>query len=377
MVQRRYSEAIVFFDESLTLNRDQPRAWYYKALCLIAMKERKEAIPALKKIEDDQEFGGQAKYLLAKIYHDSDRRAEASSYFGMILKQKNPMNLKDILFYKGYEIIGKPIEELNEDDLTKIINLFNRGSHLKNTYSDVKKEFLYHLGGAYLLKEQFNEAKMVFRDLCRIDAYYKGADQILKMISKEMLIQEEQHKMREIYKKYKDQGHYQHQITAPLKTEEFFPTHLPLLVLEKLEELAQKKILNAIKQNESLAAKFDFHHPRNPLDFSASHYDIFVEICIKICEKVGVVVHKNIGESKNEAMFLGVDKDELKTLIYFYKPAAILGAIAMADVLDRKERFEAKRVSFFCCGDFTEEARNVAKDNGVNVYNKVSIAKFL
>lgn len=376
MVQRRYAEAINFFNESLEMEPSQPKVTYYKAICLISLKERTEAITPLQRLEKDPEFGSRALYLLGKIYYDNDQREDAYKVFAQVLKDKNPLHLKDILFYQGYEILHK--EDLDEEDLNRLITLFNRGAHLKNTYSEVKKEFLYHQGGAYLMKKQFNEAKMVFRDLCRIDAYYKSSDQILKTISKEMLIKEEQEGVVELYKKYMKTGHYQHQIQTPLRIEDFYPTHLPLLVLEKLEESAQKKLLQSIRDNEAVAAKFDFLNPKNPIELSKAPYDIFLDATQNLCEKkMGIVVGKNMSENKNDACYLGIDKDEIKCLVYVYKPAAIVGAISVMDILDKKERIGAKRLIYVSCGSFTDDAREVAKKNNIILYDKENLTKIL
>lgn len=375
MVQRRYAEAIIYFDESISYKSDQPRCYYYKALCLISMKERSAAMAPLKKVEHEPEFLVFARYLLGKIHFDENELEEASSYFGQILNEENPIYLKDILFFKGYEVLQKA--ELGSDDLEKLIGYFTRGSNLNDIFFDEKKEFLYHLGAAYLLKQDYTEAKQTYQDLCRIDAYYKSCDQILKVVSKELLIDEEIKHAISVYEKFKWSGHYNHEIRKELKIEEFFPKHLPILVLGKLEELAQRKLVQTIRDNTRLASRFDFYSPKTPLDFSTSPYEVFVDSCKRICKKMGLVADKNLAENRTEATFVAVDKDENRWLVYFYKPAAVIGAIAIADILDKRDRLEANRAHFLCSGNFTEEATELASKNNIILTDKFSLMRLL
>lgn len=375
MVQRRYAEAIVYFDESIAFKSDQPRCHYYKALCLIAMNERDEAFIPLRKVEHEPEFSVEAKFLLGKISYDNNAMEEASNYFGQILNEENPIYLKDILFFKGYEVLQK--SELSSEDLDRLVGYFNRGANLADIYFDEKKEFLYHLGGAYLLKDDFSEAKYAFQELCRIDAYYKSCDQILKVISKELLISEELHDVVAIYEKFKWGGHFNHEIRKDLNIDVFFPNHLPILVLGKLEELAQKKLVHTIRDNERLAARFDFYSPKTPLDFSTSPYEVFVQSCNRICKKLGLVADKNLADNRNEALFVAVDKDDMRWLVYFYKPAAVIGAIAMADIIDKRDRMEASRVHFLCAGNFTDEAKELADKDNVVLTDKHNLMRLL
>ncbi|MCJ8347706.1 tetratricopeptide repeat protein [bacterium] len=375
MIQKRFAEAIVFFDESLALNKDQNQAVFYKAICLISIKEPKEAIYSLKITESDKEFKTQSLFLLGMLHLELEKFEDASSYFGAILTERNPIYLKDILFYKSYEILLK--EELNDEDLNKVVNYLNRGIQLKNIFSDVKKEYLFHLVGVYLLKKQFNEAKMVFRDLCRIDAYYKGADQILKSVAKELLIKEEHNAIIEQYIKFQRTGHYKHALTQGLAIDEFFPTNLPILVIEKLEENAQKKFLEMIKNQESSSKKLSMVVPKTPLELSNAKYEVFVKTCQKLCEKLAVVVEKNIADRKTEALFLGIDKENSTNLIFFYKPAAIVGAIALLDFLDMKDKYNAKKLTFISCGGFTEEALELSKKHNIVLYDRHQLKKLI
>ena len=64
---------------------------------------------------------------------------EASNYFGQILNEENPIYLKDILFFKGYEVLQK--SELSSEDLDRLVGYFNRGANLADIYFDEKKEF--------------------------------------------------------------------------------------------------------------------------------------------------------------------------------------------------------------------------------------------
>ena len=137
MVQRRYAEAIVYFDESIAFKSDQPRCHYYKALCLIAMNERDEAFIPLRKVEHEPEFSVEAKFLLGKISYDNNAMEEASNYFGQILNEENPIYLKDILFFKGYEVLQK--SELSSEDLDRLVGYFNRGANLADIYFDEKR----------------------------------------------------------------------------------------------------------------------------------------------------------------------------------------------------------------------------------------------
>lgn len=375
MVQRRYAEAIVYFDESIAYKSDQPSCFYYKALCLIAMNERSASMTSLKKVEHEPEFLVQARFLLGKIHYDENELEEASIYFGQVLNEESPIYLKDILFFKGYEVLKK--EELEPEDLEKIIAYFTRGSNLSDIYFDEKKEFLYHLGGAYLLKEDYHEAKQIYRDLCRIDAYYKSSDQILKVLSKELLIEEEIKHVISIYEKFKWSGQFNHEIRKELRIDEFFPTHLPILVLGKLEELAQRKLVQTIRDNTRLASRFDFYSPKTPIDFSTSPYEVFVESCNRICKKLGFIADKNLAETRSEALFVAVDRDENRWLVYFYKPAAVIGAIAIADVMDKRDKLEANRAHFVCSGHFTEEATELAGKNNVILTDKNSLMRLL
>ncbi|PCJ20333.1 MAG: hypothetical protein COB02_04670 [Candidatus Cloacimonadota bacterium] len=375
MIQKRFAEAIVFFDESLALQKDQIQAVFYKSICLISIKEFKEATTSLKKTESDKDFKSKSLFLLGMLNLDLKNNKEASNYFGALLNERNPIYLKDILFFKSYEILLK--DELGEEDLNKVVGYLNRGIQLKNIFSDVKKEYLFHLGGVYLLKKQFNEAKMVYRDLCRIDAYYKGADQILKSVAKELLIKEEHNSIIEQYTKFQKTGHYKHALTQALKIEEFFPTNLPILVIEKLEENAQRKFLEMIKNQDNATKKLSMVIPKTPLELSNSKYEVFSKTCQKLCEKLAVVVEKDIAERKSESLFLGIDKDSLTNLIFFYKPAAIVGAIALLDFLDMKDKFNAKKLTFISCGGFTEEALELSKKHNIVLYDRHQLKKLL
>lgn len=375
MIQKRFAEAIVFFDESLALKKDQHQAIFYKAICLISIKEPKEAIFSLKKIESDKEFRSQCLFMLGMINLELKKEADASTYFGALLTERNPIYLKDILFYKTYEILLK--DEISDEQLNKVVGYLNRGIQLKNIFSDVKKEYLFHLGGVYLLKKQFNEAKMVYRDLCRIDAYYKGSDQILKSVAKELLIKEEHNSIIEQYTKFQKTGHYKHALTQNLNIEDFFPTNLPILVIEKLESNAQKKFLEMIKNQDSAGKKLSMVVPKTPLELSNSKYEIFSQTCQKLCEKLAVVVEKNIAEKKTECLFLGIDKETATNLIFFYKPAAIVGAIALLDFLDMKDKFNAKKLTYISCGGFTEEATELSKKHNIVLYDRHQLKKLL
>ncbi|MCO4783928.1 MAG: tetratricopeptide repeat protein [Candidatus Cloacimonetes bacterium] len=375
MIQKRFAEAIVFFDESLALNKDQIQTVFYKALCLISIKEPREALKSLKVTELDKEFKSQSLFLLGMINLELEKTKEASFFFGALLSERNPIFLKDILFYKSYEILLK--EEVTDEELNKVVAYLNRGIQLKNIFSDVKKEFLFHLGGVYLLKKQFNEAKMVYRDLCRIDAYYKGADQILKSVAKELLIKEEHAGIIEQYTKFQRTGHYKHALTQSLNIEEFFPTNLPILVIEKLEENAQKKFLEMIKNQDNSTKKLSMVVPKTPLELSNSKYEVFLNTCQSLCEKLAVVVDKNLAERKTEAMFLGIDKESLQNLVFFYKPAAMVGAIALLDFLDLKDKYNAKKMIYISCGGFTEEAVEVSKKHGIVLYDRHQLKKLI
>jgi tetratricopeptide (TPR) repeat protein len=375
MIQRRYGEAVLFFDESLGVSQDQPKAMFFKVLCLLAMKEKREALGPLKVLEKDPEYGAQALFLEGKIYHDLSMHQEADACFGALLAEKNPIYLKDILLYKGYTILKKNTP--SEEEMNRAIQYFNRGIHIKDLFADVKKEFLFHLGGIYLIRNQWNEAKLVYKDLCKIDAFYKGADQILKAVSKEMLIKEEQEKIVELYQKFRRDGHISHEIDRPVRFEDFFPRHLPVLVLSKLEENAQKRFFEKIRSQESITARVGFTTPKSPMELSVSKYEVFLQTCVKLAGKLGVVVDKNLGEHRSEAVFVGIDRSELKTLVLFSKPASLIGAIGVLNAVDRKEKLGASKVHYFTCGTFTEEARERAREYQVSLLDRNELKRML
>ena len=149
MVQRRYGESVNYFNDSLEWEPGQAKALYYKGLNLIAMKEKKDAFSTLKKIENDAEFGSQVLFLLGKLSFDSGLLEDAGGYFAKLLSEKSPLFLKDLLLFKGYQILLQ--DDPSEEDLFKVIQYFNRGSHLSLADSEVKKEFLFHLAGAHIL----------------------------------------------------------------------------------------------------------------------------------------------------------------------------------------------------------------------------------
>jgi len=375
MVQRRYGEAVNHFNDSLEMEPGQSKALYYKGLSLIAMKERKDAFSTLKKLENDAEFGSQVLFLLGKMSFDSGYLEDAGSFFGKLLAEKSPLFLKDLLLFKGYQILLQ--DSPSEEDLFKVIQYFNRGSHMNLSDTEVKKEFLFHLAGAHILLDQLNEAKTVLRDLCRLDSYYKHGDQILRLISKAIVTKGGHQEIVNRYKGFQKTMHYEHEVSQSLRIEEFFPHNFPVLVLEKLEEQVSREISKLLRSNDCLAAKLDLDTPRTPVEFSSATYDVFVDICGEVVKKLGIVVARNISKSRHEALYLGVDKDDVKTLVYCFKPGAVLGTVAMNDLLDRRDRYDADRLTVVCPGDFTDEARELAKDNEVHLFCKRELQKLL
>ena len=86
---------------------------------------------------------------------------------------------------------------------------------------------------------------------------------------------------------------------------------------------------------------------------------------------------KNLADNRNEALFVAVDKDDMRWLVYFYKPAAVIGAIAMADIIDKRDRMEASRVHFLCAGNFTDEAKELADKDNVVLTDKHNLMRLL
>ena len=375
MVHRRYGEATNFFDESLQIDDNQPRAKFFRGLCLIAMKENREALKFLTELSNDREYGSQALFLMGKLCYDMERWEEASMHFGNLLNARDPIFLKDILLYKGYEVLMK--DKHTTDDLTRAAQFFIQGTHIKDLPTEVRKEFLFHLGGVYILNRQFNEAKVVLRDLCRVDAYYKGADHLLKMVSKEMLIKEEHGLIMEKYTKIMREAHCKHEIARPLRLELFMPKNLPLYSMEQMEENAQKSFVKILEEHESISGKYDSSSPRTPMELSMATYENFVNSCKKMSSKMGLMVDRNISDNKYEAIFVGIDKSEMKNLVYFFKPTSVVGAISVVDVADRRDRLDCKKAVFLNCGNFTEEASEIAKKQQISLMDKKDLRKLL
>jgi tetratricopeptide (TPR) repeat protein len=379
MIQKRYGEAVFYFDESLALSPNQPLILYYKGLSLIAMKEFKEAIQPLSLVDDAPEIYQQATFLLGKVHYDLGLESDALDYFGSLLTQKEPIFLSDILLYKSYHILrhlrkDKP----NEEELNKLIQYLNRGCSIKGLPVEVRLEYLFHLAGSYLLKNAIDEAKSVFRDLSKLDSFYRGTDQIYKAISKEMLIKEERDKITEIYKAGMTEMQISHAISSPIDLNEFFPSHLPVLVLDQLEENAQRRYLERLKKVGSAKLNFSTVHPRSAIELANSSYDVFVATCVRITGKMGVVVGKNLSEElKTEAYFVGIDRNDDKTFIYFSKPVSLTGALSIVNITELKEKMGASRLSYVSCGTFTEEAKERAKDMRVSLYDKDALKRLL
>jgi len=373
MMHKRYGEAVNFFDESLNLDPNQPRVKFYRSLSLISMKEYREAVKSLTELSADREYDSQALFLMGKLSYDMEKLPEASMHFGHLLELKNPPFLKDVLLFKGYEILMK--DNPTQEDLVKASQIFSRGTHLKDLPPEVRKEFLFHLGGVYILNRQFNDAKMVLRDLCRLDAYYKGADQLLKLVSKEMLIKEEHGMIIEKYQKVMRDGHYKHEILRPLRLDVYQPKNLPLYSVEQMEDNAQKMFVKILETQESIS--YDPSAPATPMDLSNSNYDTFLKTAGKIAEKLGVMVNKNLATSKYEVFFVGIDRSEMRSLLYFFKPTSVVGAMGVADVLDKGDELECKKVTYINCGSFTEDAVDLGRKHQMVLIDKRDLKKLL
>jgi hypothetical protein len=313
------------------------------------------------------------------VHYDLGLESDALDYFGSLLTQKEPIFLSDILLYKSYHILrhlrkDKP----NEEELNKLIQYLNRGCSIKGLPVEVRLEYLFHLAGSYLLKNAIDEAKSVFRDLSKLDSFYRGTDQIYKAISKEMLIKEERDKITEIYKAGMTEMQISHAISSPIDLNEFFPSHLPVLVLDQLEENAQRRYLERLKKVGSAKLNFSTVHPRSAIELANSSYDVFVATCVRITGKMGVVVGKNLSEElKTEAYFVGIDRNDDKTFIYFSKPVSLTGALSIVNITELKEKMGASRLSYVSCGTFTEEAKERAKDMRVSLYDKDALKRLL
>jgi len=375
MVQRRYGEAISFFNESLELGETNPKIHYYRALCLIAMKERQDAITALKRVDREPELAPQVLFLLGKLFYDLNLMEEANINLGKLITEKNPIYLKDVLLFRGYSILKK--DTPTDEELKSVIKFFNRGANLKIADSEVCKEFLFHLAGAHILLGNYQESKAILRDLCRMDSYYKHADQLYKINNKPMLQKEDKLELKEHYQSFQKTMHFDHELTQSLRIEEFFPHNFPLIVLEKLEEQVQKEFLKMVGTDQKLMMKLQLDTPKTPAQLSAANYDVFLKVCSQISAKLGVVVAKNLSKLKNEAIFVGMDKDDIKVLVYFFKPASVMGTIGIQDLLEKKERYQAERLCVVCPGGFTEEAYDYAHKQGYHLYGKQELRKLM
>ncbi|MBT3786331.1 tetratricopeptide repeat protein [bacterium] len=375
MVQRRYGEATSYFDEALSLGETNPKIHYYRALCLIAMRERQDAINALKKIDREPELAPQVLFLLGKLYFDLNLIEDANLTLGKLLTEKNPIYLKDVLLFKGYTILKK--DNPTEEELAKVIQFFTRGANLKVADSEVCKEFLFHLTGAHILLGHLQEAKAVLRDLCRMDSYYKHADQLYKIVSKPMLQREDKLELKERYQAFQKTMHFDHELTQTLHIEEFFPHNFPLIVLEKLEEQVQKEFLKMVGTDQKLMMKLQLDTPRTPNQLATCNHDVFLRVCSQISAKLGVVVAKNLSKMRNEAIFVGMDKEDVKVLVYFFKPASVLGTISIQDLIEKKDRYQAERLCVLCPGGFTDEAHEFAQKKGIHLYGKQELRKLM
>ena len=272
MVQRRFGEAISYFNEALELGLADPQVHYYRALCLISMREKQDAIGALKKIDRAPQIASQVLYLLGKLYFDLNLMEESRLSLGKLLNEKKPVFLQDILFFLGYDILK--LENPSEEDLKKLIKLFHRGSDLDSKDLEVRKEFLYHMAGANILLENYQEAKIILKELCSMDSYYKQSNQLYRIVNKPMLQKEDRHELKERYESFQKIMHFDHQLNQTLKIEDFLSNRLPLIVLEKLEEQVLKEFMRMVGTDQNLMVQLNLDSPKTPAQLSAASYDI-------------------------------------------------------------------------------------------------------
>lgn len=375
MVQRRFGEAISYFNEATDLGSSEPNLHYYRGLCLISMREKQDAISALKKVERAPEIAPQVLYLLGKLYFDLNLMDECRLSLGKLLNEKKPIFLQDVLLFLGYDILK--LENPSEDDLKTLIKIFQRGSGLDVRDLEIRKEFLYHMAGANILLGNYQEAKIILKDLCSMDSYYKQSDQLFRIVNKPMLQKEDRHELKERYESFQRIMHFDHELTQSLKIEDFYSNRLPLIVLEKLEEQVLKEFMRMVGTDQSLMVKLNLDAPKTPAQLSAASYDIFLRVCSNISEKLGIVVAKNLSKMRNEVIFVGMDKDDTRVLVYFFKPTSVVGTIAIQDLVAQKDKYKAERLYVLCPGGFTQEAYECASRGGYHLFGKQELRKLM